>query len=77
MQTFDTLKQEYENLLEYKAKGAQIRARIQSIEYNEKSNSYFLCKEKQYMAKKTIQQIKLEDGTITKNPKRIQSQITI
>ena len=38
MQEFDLLKQEYENILEYKAKGAQIRARIESIEYNEKSN---------------------------------------
>ena len=36
----DAYKQEYDTLLEYKAKGARITARILSIEFNEKSNSF-------------------------------------
>ena len=51
---FDTLKTDYDMLLEYKAKGAQIRARIESTEYNEKSNAFFIGKAKYEFDKKQL-----------------------
>ena len=41
----DRLRQEKEDMIEYRARGSWIRSRIEHVELNEKSNSYFYQKE--------------------------------
>ena len=60
--------------LEYKAKGARVRSKIQYYEDGEKSSKYFLGLEKVRYSNKTLNAIYCEDNTVTrdqrKNPSR-------
>ena len=68
---FEQLKLEYENIQEYKSKGAYIRSRIQVIEEDEKSSKYFYNQAKVSFDKKSISKIECEDNTIKQDPKQI------
>ena len=52
LKQYDNLKINYDQILEYKAIGRQIRSRVEAIEMNEKSNAYFFNKEKYEYQKK-------------------------
>ena len=53
-QNLSTFKQDLEHLLQYKAKGAWVRSRIEYIELHEKSNSFFHSIAKEKHEKQTI-----------------------
>ena len=58
--------QELDSIYEYRAKGAQIRARAEWIEQGEKSSKFFLGLEKRRQIKKNIKTLATTDGrTIT------------
>ncbi len=68
---YEILKDEYEYLQEYKAKGSYIRSRIQNIQEDEKSTKYFYNQAKISYEKKSITKIKGENDTFITNPKQI------
>ena len=69
--TYECLKNEYDQLQEYKAKGSQIRSRIQHIEKDEKSSKYFFNQSKLPFEKKSISKLKKADDTIITKRKEI------
>ena len=61
------LENEIESLYNIKAKGAQIRARVEFIEEGEKSTKYFLNLEKSRQARKSVTSLKINDQNICDN----------
>ncbi len=59
------LKQKIEKVMESKTKGAMIRSRARWFEEGEKNTNYFFNLEKRQANNKTINRLKLEDGSIT------------
>ena len=55
-----------ENIFAYRERGAQIRSRVEFIEYNEKSNKFFYNQEKQQFTRKTITKLIVDDTIVTK-----------
>ena len=68
---YSELKQQLEALEEEKAKGAWIRSRLDIIEKDEKSTSFFFNKSKQTFDKKTINLIEKDNGDKITDPKLI------
>ena len=64
----DTKKQELNNYIKIKTKGAIIRSRIQFIEEGEKNSAYFYNLEKRTANLKTISRLELSNNTITEDP---------
>ena len=73
---YEECKLELERISLYKARGEQIRSRIEQIESNEKSTKYFYNSAKQSYEKKTIRTLTLPDNTITHCIDTILSEIT-
>ena len=71
LERYQQLKFELENIIEERAKGAWVRSRIEYIEKNEKSNSYFFNKSKESFEKKTIDKINTDDDVTITEPKQI------
>ena len=67
---YETLKQDYETLQEYKAKGSYIRSRIQNIEEDEKSK-YFYNQAKISYDNKSVTKLNTAHNVITTDPKQI------
>lgn len=68
---YHLLKQELEHITEERARGAWIRSRIEFIEKDEKSNSFFFNKSKNSYEKKTIEKlVDVDEGEMT-CPKQI------
>ena len=65
-----------ERYLEYKAEGARIRSRAMWYERGERSTKYFLGLEKVKYSNKTLNILRCEDGTITRNEKKILNEQT-
>ena len=71
LNNFEQLKQEYEDIQEFKHKGAYILSRIQVIEEDEKSSKYFYNQAKQSFDKKSITRLECENKVIKTEPKEI------
>jgi exonuclease III len=65
------LELEIESFYDYKAKGAQIRAKTKWIEKGETNTRYFLGLEKSTQARKTIVKLRNSNGEITSNQSEI------
>jgi exonuclease III len=65
------LEHEIEAMYDYKAKGAQIRAKTKWIEKGETNSKYFLGLEKNTQARKSILRLKDTHGNITSNQSEI------
>ena len=59
------LETEIQSLYDIKAKGAQIRSKVEYIEEGEKSTKYFLNLEKARQSRKTVKSLNVEGKTIT------------
>ena len=65
---FDIKRQELQNIIAIKTKGAMIRSRVQEIEENETSSKYFFNLEKRTASIKSINRLRLKNDNITENP---------
>ena len=70
-QRYTTAKAELEFIYKHKAMGAQIRAKCDNIEYDEKNSKYFFNKEKSWAETKNLSTLLLDDGTQISDPKII------
>ena len=61
METYESLKVEYDELLNYKSQGSWVRSRLEKIQLDEKSTKYFFSREKSSFDKKTINILKDEN----------------
>ena len=61
LETYESLKVEYDELLNYKSQGAWVRSRLEKIQLDEKSTKYFFSREKSSFDKKTINILKDEN----------------
>ena len=68
-------KKQINNLYTEKAKGAQVRSRINWVENSEKNNAYFLGLEKTRQSQKVIKKLKLSNGDITESSETICKEI--
>ena len=75
LKIYDKIKDEYDQILDYRTKGSWIRSRIENIELNEKSTKYVLEKEKQSFAKKNINQIVNNQAIEINDEKQILSEL--
>ena len=71
LSAYEALKNEYDEIQEYKAKGSQIRSRIQHIEKNEKKFKVFFNQSKLAFERKSISKLKKTDGIVITNRKEI------
>ena len=69
--TYDNLKKQLESIEEYKARGAWVRSRLEQLEGDEKSTTFFYNKSKQIYEKKTINNIITDDLNVVSEPKEI------
>ena len=70
------LEKELDSIYDYRAKGAQIRARAEWIEQGEKNTKFFLGLEKSRQTKKTIRKITKTDGrTLTDGTDILKEQV--
>ena len=67
---------EIENIMMEKTKGAILRSRATWELHAGKPSKYFMQLEKKNFSKKTIHRLKRQGGTITSDPKEIQSMLT-
>ena len=75
LKQYNELKHELEVLEEDKAKGAWIRSRLDIIEKDEKSTSFFFNKSKQTFEKKTINLVEKDNGEKITDPKLILTEL--
>jgi len=68
---YQTLKQEYEQIYDYKAKGAMIRSRVRWVAHGEKNTSYFYGLEKRNFHNQNITQVQANDGSIIEHPDQV------
>ena len=71
----EELEKQINNLYTEKAKGAQVRSRINWVENSEKNNAYFLGLEKTRQSQKVIKKLKLSNGNITESSETICKEI--
>ena len=71
LKQYNELKIELESLEEEKAKGAWIRSRLDIIEKDEKSTSFFFNKSKQMYTIKTLNLVEKDNGETITDPKLI------
>ena len=69
LKLFNSYKTDHDKLLEYQARGRQVRLCVESTEMNEKSNAYFFNREKYEFEKKTIDSIITDEGTLVTDEK--------
>ena len=70
-QEYHTAKSELEAIYKHKAIGAQVRAKCDNIEFDEKNSKYFFNKEKSWAETKNLSTLILENDTQTSDPKII------
>ena len=68
---YSELKEELETIKEERAKGAWIRLRLEHLENDEKSTTFFYNKSKQVFQKKTLTKIKTDLDTEVSSPQEI------
>ena len=75
LQEYDNLKTELRSIYEDRGKQAMFRARCRWIENGERPTKYFFNLEKRNYNKKTIGELRLQDGSTTNNEKLILNHI--
>ena len=70
-QEYLNTKKQIEEIIAYKMQGAMIRCKANWLEFGEKSSKYFFALERHRQNNKNIQGLKLADGTISGNQKKI------
>ena len=74
---YEAEKNELNSLYESKGKEAIFRSKVKWIEQGEKPTKYFFNLEKKNYVTKTLLQIKLDNGEITSDMKKINKQIEV
>ena len=72
---YEAAKEELKTIYEHKRKEAIFRSKVKWLEQGEKPTKYFFNLEKTNYEKKLIREVKLEDGVITSEPKRIEKEL--
>ena len=71
----DDLEKKLNGILDQETAGLIVRSRIKWAEHGEKSSKYFCNLEKQNNEKKTIHQVRLNNGNIEVNPDKILQEV--
>ena len=74
---YEAEKNEFNSLYELKGKEAIFRSKVKWVEQGEKPAKYFFNLEKKNYVMKTLPQIKLDNGEITSDMKKINKQIDV